>query len=516
MTNAHPRPEDSLKKRYVVKVASNIASIPLFFAMEAILPRALGPAQYGNFNFITTIFQQFANFMEMGSSNWFYNTLSRRPREHSLVTYYLGFCLFVLCACAAAAAALFIPALGEWVIPGIPASLGVWGAVFAFLAFFTRISRSMDDALGLTIYSECVRICLNLLAMAALVLLFYSGMLSISVIFLHQYFLYAGLIIGYLWCLRGSWPGMTPRIAPETRREYNRDFIRYVSPLFVTSLASLLFGTGERWLLQFFAGSTAQGYFSLSQKVGMACFLFVTAMTPLIMREFSLAHARADAARIAGLLDKHGPMLYGIAAYFSCFSVIEAESLVHMLGGADFSAAIIPVQIMALYPMHQSYGQLVASLYLATGNTRAYRNNSLAALVTGIAATWFFVAPPELWGLGMGAVGLAVKMVAVQFIFVTSLLVLASRSFPLNLTANLVHQLACPALFLSTAWGVAQLLAALGMQQSILRFLVAGCVYTVACAALLCLFPRLGGLSRGEFALLSRKTAQFAARMLRR
>ena len=53
-----PPSTPSLARRYICKLLANVASVPVYLAMEAILPRALGPAMYGNYSFATNFFQQ--------------------------------------------------------------------------------------------------------------------------------------------------------------------------------------------------------------------------------------------------------------------------------------------------------------------------------------------------------------------------------------------------------------------------------------------------------------------------
>ena len=88
-----PPASPSLGKRYAFKLVSNVATIPLFFILEAVLPRALGPAAYGNYNFITSLFQNFTNFLDMGTSTCLYTTLSKRPGEFG---HQVGFAVAVL------------------------------------------------------------------------------------------------------------------------------------------------------------------------------------------------------------------------------------------------------------------------------------------------------------------------------------------------------------------------------------------------------------------------------------
>ena len=58
----------TLARRYAFKLLANVASVPVYLAMEAILPRALGPRMYGNYSFATNLFQQLSGFLDMGTS----------------------------------------------------------------------------------------------------------------------------------------------------------------------------------------------------------------------------------------------------------------------------------------------------------------------------------------------------------------------------------------------------------------------------------------------------------------
>ena len=76
--------------------------------------------------------------------------------------------------------------------------------------------------------------------------------------------------------------------------------------------------------------------------------MFVSAMTPLVMRELSIAWGQRDLQLMGRLVNRFAPLIYAVAAYFACFSMAEGPALVRIFGGAEFTAAILPVQIMAL------------------------------------------------------------------------------------------------------------------------------------------------------------------------
>ena len=527
-----PPASPSLGKRYAFKLVSNVATIPLFFILEAVLPRALGPAAYGNYNFSTTLFQNFTNFLDMGTSTCLYTSLSKRPGEFGLVAFYVRVALAVLALCLLAGGLMFLPGAGQWLMPGVPLWMALPAALWAYVTWAGRVARGMNDALGLTTHSEPVRVGVNVFSALLLLGLYFGGVLTLPVLFGHQYLTLGLLAAGFALCLRGTWAESPAghssrlgrwRLGKAEFAGYGREFWRYSGPLFVTALCSAFALSGERWMLQFFNGSAEQGYFSLSQKVGMACFMFVSAMTPLITRDLAVAHGKGDAREMARLLDRFAPMLYAVSAWLACFTLAEAPAVVRLFGGGRFADAILPVQIMALYPIHQGYGQVAAAVFYATGETRLLRNLTLVTLFAGLICAWILIAPPDfaqsaaapggqaggfvpawlpLGGFGLGAAGLACKMVGVQFVTVNLLLLACRRSAPFRYWRNLAHQVICPAALLVLAFAAryGTEAAGLGQAQDILRFLVSGICYCLLCLVLAFACPFVLGLQRGELA----------------
>jgi O-antigen/teichoic acid export membrane protein len=482
-----------------------MATVPLFLLLEVILPRALGPAAYGNFNFTTALFQNVMNFLDLGTSTCLSTSLSKRPGEFGLVSFYLRLSVIMLGLCVAAGAAVYLPGVGEGLMPGVPLWLALPAALWAYLTWAGRVARGMNDALGLTVRSEMVRVGVNVLSAGALLGMYLWGVLDLKVFFAHQYVFLLLTLAGFCLTLKGSWPGQGWTLGWIALRSYAGEFRRYSTPLFVIALASLLALCGERWMLQFFEGSVEQGYFSLSQKIGLACFLFVTAMTPLLMRELAVAHGKNDPREMARLLDRFSPMLYTVAAWLSCFAFAEASALTRLFGGGEFSQAVAAVQVMALYPMHQSYGQVAAGVYYAAGETKALRNITLLTLVLGLGCAWVSMAPMSMGGLGLGAAGLAWKMVVVQVVTVNCLLIACRRIVPFNFRRNLLHQLVCPAALLALAFAAREATSSLSAADSLVRLGVSGLCYALLSLGAVFLCPFLLGVSRAEILAQARR-----------
>lgn len=491
----------SLAARYIFKLAANFISVPVYLLMEAILPRALGPAVYGNYSYATALFSQFAGFLDMGTSTCLYNLLARHNKRTALISFYMRVSLLVLCILAGVCLIFLIPGVPGLLMPDVPLYFVPLAALWALFTWGSRVLRSVNDALGETIPSEIWRTLVSLAAVLLLFGLYLCNSLDVATLFLQQYALLAFTALAFWHVCAAYWRRYDLKVGwalPKKRiRHFGKIFFNYSHPLFIQALLSFFMLTAERWLLQWFDGSAQQGFFALSQKVGIACFLFVSAMTPLLMREFSIAWGKGNREGMGLLLTKFAPLLYGLAAYFSCFTLVEADAIVAIFGGSQFAGAILPVQIMALYPIHQSYGQIAGSVFHSSGKTHILRNLTALECVYGLMAAWILIAPSKFGGLNLGATGLAIKTVCTQFVSVNLYLWFAGKIVPFNFARNIFHQFWCVGLFLAMAF-LARAIAGQMTNLAMANFIFCGALYSLGIFGLGLLFPAIFGLSRGE------------------
>lgn len=554
--NTPSSPTPSLGKRYSFKLISNAAAIPLYLVMEGILPRSLGPAAYGAFSYATGMFQYLLNFMDAGTSTCLFNALSKRPQEWGLLAFFWRISLFILIITLLLAGLCVLPPVAAEVMPGIPAWVIPLAALWAYGFWGVRILRGVNDALGQTVKSEKARTIAGLLACLALLALHFLNVLNLPVLFVHQLVYLAGMCLAFKVIILENWGGWRKwrqqgqkRQAAEAsptadhageenlalfhaeggkarqeggsanslwvlerdqRRAYTKEFVAYSLPIFAQALVVALALMADRWLLQIFNGNVEQAFFSISQKVGFACFMFVSAMIPLLMREFAVAHAKEDYKAMGRLLQRFAPLLYAVAMYFSAFVSMEASTVVFIFGGSQFAAAVLAVQIMALYPVHQGYGQLTQAVFYSSNRTKSLSKITILGCLAGFGASLFILLPTLMGGLGLGAVGLAAKTVIMQILVCNVTLFLCSRFIPLRLSRLFLHQLVCLAVFLLLAFASnasAQWLpfvfgpSAFGVPDfagALLGFGSRGVLYTILCMLLLLVWPWVWGLNRQD------------------
>jgi len=107
-----------------------------------------------------------------------------------------------------------------------------------------------------------------------------------------------------------------------------------------------------------------------------------------------------------------------------------AEDILHITLGTTYAGGAATLMIMFFYPIHQSMGQVGGTMAYATGQVAVHVKISIVFFVSSIMVTYFVLAPPDahLPGLSLGSLGLAGKMVVMQFLSVNALAFYLSRS----------------------------------------------------------------------------------------
>jgi O-antigen/teichoic acid export membrane protein len=238
------------------------------------------------------------------------------------------------------------------------------------------------------------------------------------------------------------------------------------------------------------AGPIQQAFFGLAFKLSAISFMFTGAMTQLITREFSIAHGNNDKVQLATLFRRYIPLLYFISSIFSVFFITNAEVFTNIFGGDEFRNGTIPVAIMLLYPIHQTYGQLSGSLFYSTGQTKLYRNIGISIMPLGLVFTWLALSPNHFGGFELGALGLAIKTVFLQFIAVNVQLYFNSKYLKLSFLKYLIHQFFTLIILFSIAflskWAVSLLINSL-----VLSAFLSGVMYLIFILLVIYIFPQI-------------------------
>lgn len=512
--------EDTLRKRYAFKLSANFISSGISAVIQLMVPRSLGPAVYGNFGFMTAFFDNVINSVDVGSSYWFYTKLSQKKEDKKILFFYRMVMAVIIFLVLGFVFIATITDINQKIWIDQNKQIIYLAVIYSIMFWVLHINTRIMDAYGLTVNAEKARIIQRIIALCIILVLFVLQKLNLVTFFAYHYFIIALLLLFYAVIARRSGYPIyyMAKINKEEGKYYLKDLYKYIYPLAIYTVVGLVVGILDRWLLQKFGGSIQQGYFTLSFKISAIISLFTVSMTPLLMREFSIAFGKKDIKNMRTMFRRYLPVMYALAAYLSCFVAAQYDKIVLIVGGNQYKEAGLVLMIMAFFPIHQTYGQLTSTIYYATGQTKLYRNIGIAGLALGLPMVYFLLAPGSIFGLDMGAVGLAIKMVIVNIVTVNIWLYFNTRFLKLSFGKFLLHQLGSVAIMIAAA-----LLSRLGTDRIphigsnvILAFLFSGVVYTIILVLIVNHFPKLLGMDRESLDMVKKKAADLSRDLFRR
>ena len=489
--------EHSLKKRYAIKLFANIISGVIGAILVAIVPKALGPIAYGQFVYLQDFFMKAIGFLDMGSSIAFFTKLSARHERKELISFYFLYSLLLLIILSVFIYSVKSFGYTDTLLPNIPNEYIFMGLTFGFFTWFTQIFIKISDAYALTVSVELIKIGHKVVS---LLLLLYFVYFTVFDLHKYFYFHYIALlsflvIISWLFIKKGIFQNIFN--AQFSIKRLSKEFIEYCHPLLAYSIVGLVAGFFDIWLLQKIAGSEQTGFYGLAYSLAAMCFLFTSAMTPIITREFAKSYEQKDLVNMKKLFYRYIPMLYSIAAYFAIFISIQSENVLAIFTGEKFQDAYLVLIIMALYPIHQTYGQLSGSIFYATGQTKLMRNISFFTMPLGMIISF-----STIYLLDLGAVGLAYKMIIGQLIGTNIQLYFNSKFLDFDMKYFILHQIYSILFFVLLAYMPTIFIH---LELPLYEFLVSGVFYTLLVIIWTYIFPQIFSLTRDEMKSIIKK-----------
>jgi O-antigen/teichoic acid export membrane protein len=403
-----------------VSVGSNGVRAILGFITGIGIARGLTPSGYGNLQFLLGSFIAIRSLLDMGSSNAFYTFLSRRAQGFK---FYLSYMVWL------ALQGLITLLLVAFIIPStvfekiwLGHSRGI--VLLALLAAFMQqqlwqMVNHIGESMRKTIRLQLLNLSVAILSLAMVSFLLVSGGLSIKNILFLMVVQYAVATSFAYWFLRED--QMEPVEGGRTLKQIGQDYWVYCKPLILLSFVSFLYDFSDKWMLQKFGGATRQGYFQIASQFANVSLLATTSILGIFWKEISASFENRNEARIAFLYRKISRGLVLLAAMMTGLLFPWSEAIVIIVLGPSYAPSWPVLAIMLFYPIHQSLGQMGGILFLARGHTHTFLLLGTVFMMISVPVTYMILAPTQgigIPGLGMGAIGLAAKMVLLGILFV--------------------------------------------------------------------------------------------------
>ena len=501
MTEAGTR--DSFPRRFIYKFAANFVGVLASFFQAGLVSRALGPHSYGDYNFLINFFNQFVAFLEMRSATLLYTSISRDRAKTAIAAVYFYVALAITVVTVSFPLTSFAFRVQNAIWPGQNTLIIILASLLALVLWYSDLFAKICDALGVTVSLERARTVNRIVLLAAIAVAMRWSVLNIysylALLLIANLLLIAVLSLA----LRRTKAFHSQSLLPQKieMRSISGQLFAYSHPMFIYTLMASAGDYADRWMLQRFKGSVEQGLFSLALNIGLAFNILINALHPLVMREFSLAFEQENMERARNIFTKLITTSYTVSAFFLCYAGVNADGCVRIVGGNSFKDAAGVFAIMAFLPIIHNYSMLSGSVLYAAHKTTLLRNIGLVTTPLSIATTFFLVGPTQYGGLNLGATGVALKLVALEFIGNNIILYFNCRMLDLDFWKQLFHQIFVVVLLTGAALlcrdGAFFMLG--GMASNWLLVMVLGGLLYVAASVLMFYFtPWLVGIDRRQ------------------
>ena len=293
----------------------------------------------------------------------------------------------------------------------------------------------------------------------------------------------------------------------ETFYNHFYEYWKFCKPLIPYVWLSVVMSFADTWLLRYFSGSIEQGYYAVAAQMGTVTLLFTSSVIRVLWKEAAEANENSDSERVAYVYKRVSRIVFMIGVIISAFLIPWTKEIIIILLGSQYLEGATVMMIMFLYPIHQSLGQINATMYFALELTFPYVVIGSVHLITSIFVIYFILAPSDAFfpGLGLGAIGLALKMVILQIICVNVYIWWLSRHQ--GWSFDIGYQVVSIGLFLILGFLSYKLANTLFDEEVyvLIRGSISAAFYALAAAIIFYRLPWLLGLTKSELKIYLNK-----------
>lgn len=491
--------EDSLGKRYLIKLVSTLLITLVNSAVQFILPRALSVGEYANYTYNLNVFTSVLSIVILSMDGAFASKISKRLQESGLIWFYGKFILGVIAFLNVSILLVYNLGIGRKAFPGQTFGV-VMLALNASLALkILQEVMTLFDCYALTRLSEPFAV-LQRIGIAVLVYILYmTSILNLISFYLIQIMVVVLIVFALLIIFLSKNKDLFKRSEHIANRVYVSEFVQYCKPLVMANVVTNGLLLISNWLLKNYGGDTEQAYFGVAWQLNALLAYTFTPIIVLLQREYAIRVQKPNA--LSELYKDILKKTITLTSFFACFIFANAKIVLETLFGDSYVDAVSITQLIMLYTIFQAWGQVNGTMYTATERTGIYAKISIVVQMCSLGLIMLFQIPNFIWTSGLGAVGIGLQKTVGNLISV-----LLSGYFNckyLKLRFMDEYRIAfMPALMfliiaflvrLTDKFVVAKLLLNFG---GIIEFLFVGILYCLLCGFVLILRPAAFGVEK--------------------
>jgi len=367
-------------------------------------------------------------------------------------------------------------------------------AVFMQYQIWTLIAQ-IGESQRLTDRVQKINVSIASIHLLIIGFLFINDYLSLTTIL---YLIAIEFLFAFLICIK-----YIPIVFSDERvspKQILNEYWVYCWPLIPFAWINMIMRFSDTWLLQHFGGSVEQAYYAISAQFATISLIATSSILRILWKEIAEAQNEGRYDDVKKLFDRTTRILFYLSVIISGFLIPWVPEIILILLGEKYIAGTSVMILMFFYPIHQSLGQVIGTMFYGLELTKPYVNIGIVFMVVSTFVVYFLLASPDSFipGLGLGSIGLALKMVLLQFLAVNFSIWWLSRRQGWDF--NFLYQFIGILIFISLGFFVYYILFLLiqGEVNIILKLVISGMIYFPLSVIILYLFPNLIMTERSE------------------
>ena len=492
-------PRENYTSRISYTLIGNLFRSLISFITSMLIARELAPESYGRYIFLIGTFIALKQLLDFSSSSAFFTFISQKKRSLKFVKIYWVYVALELLL-PLVIIAFFIPSdLINTIWKDESKTVIILGLLAVFLqSTVWPITVQMAESIRKTYYVQIINVLLVFLHLLTVIFLWFFDLLAVS-------FLFSVIIIEWLigiLLLINIYRQNHNKLSIEEPQNDSfksvfNEFWIYCSPFIPYMILGFINEFGEKWMLQTWAGAEQQAYFGIANQFASIALLVSVSIIKVFWKEVAEAHQSGNLQLVKELYLNSTRMLFFIGLMISIPLLPWANDILIIILGDSYTKGSMVFLIMLLYPIHQTIGQINGTMFYATENTRPFVIGNIIFLILSIIFTIIFLAPKDFLipGLALGSVGLAIKLVFLQFFQVNVFSWFLAKKFNWNFDGfNQILLMAISLLFIYLSH---LLIKQLSINNIYIEFSLTTLLFIVLMIGIVLIKPNNVGLSRG-------------------
>ena len=473
--------------QYFIKIVSTVLNLVFNFIVSSLLPKFLGPTNFGIYDFINNQLNSFFSFIDFGTSSYYFTNLSKNPSNIKLIKNYLIYTCIVALLVILGFIIIINFDLPFFDKLGIGRNIVFYAVILAFLTWVLNNIRYTYDALNLTNNGELIWVLLKLFLVLGLIIIYQFCNISLELLYLKDLIIISVFLIIFFNMIIKKIKSMKEIVMTN---QYMASMFKYIRPLILLSIINLVASSIDRIVLMKFSPISEQGFYSIAFRISQLAVIFSGPLMQLFHRNLS---SSIDISKDRTIFESNLGWMFSITTLISFVIYFNTEFIIHFFGGSEYVYAVPVLSILAFYPSYQVYGQISSTYFLSKSFTLKYTYINMFSLILGLILLWIFIAPINLFGLDMKSKGLAYKMVLSNIIVSNYSMYFILKNLRLSFPKFIYNQLKIILLMFCGGWTIFKIINLISF-NGYLKFTIGAGIYFLVMFFLLLKFANFFSL----------------------